>query len=163
MNQKWENDSKDGERAAVTISKEYDFPRQKVLEMLTDEKKAVKVWGPEGAVKHVFKLDPRPGGAITIHDGDKEGIVAKTSGTILEFVAPELFAFRSVTSIRDMPVPFEALQTVTFTEIGPNRTRVTVLVKVIASGSFPGGVESLEEGFMGGWGETFDMLQRGLR
>ena len=163
MNQKWENESKDGERAAVTISRDYDYPRQKVFDMLTDEKKAAKVWGPEGAVKYLFKLDRRPGGSITIHDGDSEGIVARTTGTILEFVAPELVSFRSVTTIRDSTAPFEALQTVKLAELGPNRTRVTVLVKVLVAGSFPGGVESLEQGFMGGWGETFDMLQRGLR
>ena len=33
--------------------------------MFTDAKKAAKFWGPEGAVKLVFELDPRPGGAIT--------------------------------------------------------------------------------------------------
>jgi hypothetical protein len=40
---------------------------------------------------------------------------------------------------------------------------VTVRVKILATGSFPGGVESLEEGYQGGWGETFDKLQRELR
>lgn len=50
----------------------------------------------------------------------------------------------------------------TFEELNPKRTRVTVFVKIIETGSFPGGVESLKEGFQGGWGETFDMLQRAL-
>jgi len=52
---------------------------------------------------------------------------------------------------------------VTLEELSPRRTRVTVLVKVLTNGSFPGGVESLEEGFQGGWGQTLDMLQRALR
>jgi uncharacterized protein YndB with AHSA1/START domain len=163
MTKIWKNESADGERIAVKISREYDFPRESVFKMLTDPKKAVKVWGPEGSVKHVFELDPRPGGAITIHDGDSERIYAKTSGTILEIVPPELLVFKSATTPAEGTAPWEALQTVTLEELGPKRTRVTVQVKVLAAGSFPGGVESLEEGFVGGWGQTFDMLQRALR
>ena len=162
MNQKWRKESTDGERSAVKITREFDFPRETVFNMLTDAKKAAKVWGPEGAVKLVFELDPRPGGALRIHDHYK-GKTAKTSGIITEFVVPELLAFRSVTTPSGGTAPWEALQTVTFEELSPKRTRVTVLVRVLATGSFPGGVESLEEGFQGGWGETLDMLQGELR
>ncbi|HYK93820.1 MAG TPA: SRPBCC domain-containing protein [Thermoplasmata archaeon] len=162
MKQTWRKESMDGQRRAVKISREFDFPREWVFQMLTDPKKAAKVWGPEGAVKLVFELDPRPGGAITIHD-QYEGKTAKTTGTITEFVEPELLVFRSVTTPEEGVAPWEALQTVTLEELTPTRTRVTVLVQILATGSFPGGVESLEEGFQGGWGETFDMLQRQLR
>ena len=163
MNQRSRKESTGGERSGVKISREFDFPRETVFDILTDSKKAVKVWGPEGAVKLVFELDRRPGGAITIHDRNSEGIIAKTSGTVMEIVVPERLVFRSVTTIGVATAPFEALQTVVFEELSPKRTRVTVLVKVTAIGSFPGGVESLEGGFQGGWGETFDMLQRELR
>jgi uncharacterized protein YndB with AHSA1/START domain len=162
MNQKWRTESTDGERSAVKISRDFDFPRESVFNMFTDAKKAAKFWGPAGAVKLVFEFDPRPGGAIRIHD-QYEGKTAKTSGTIVEIVAPELLVFRSATTPEGGTAPWEALQTVTFEELGPTRTRVTVLVKILATGSFPGGVESLEEGFQGGWGETLDMLQRELR
>lgn len=162
MTKTWENESVDGERMAVRISREYDFPRELVFKLLTDPKKAAKVWGPEGSVKHVFELDPRPGGAITIHDGDSERVFAKTSGTIVEIVPPELLVFKSATTPAEGTAPWEALQMVTLEELGPARTRVTVQVKVLATGSFPGGVQSLEEGFVGGWGQTLDMLQRAL-
>ena len=162
MNPRWRNESTDGERSAVKISRDFDFPRESVFNMFIDSKKAAKFWGPEGAVKLVFELDPRPGGAIRIHDR-YEGRTAKTSGTITEIVVPELLAFRSATTPEEGTAPWEALQTVTFEELSPQRTRVTVLVKILATGSFPGGVESLEEGYQGGWGETFDMLQRELR
>jgi hypothetical protein len=49
-----------------------------------------------------------------------------------------------------------------FEELSPRKTRVTILVKVLATGSFPGGVESLEGGFQGGWGEVLEKLQRAL-
>ncbi|MFZ1024370.1 MAG: SRPBCC domain-containing protein [Thermoplasmata archaeon] len=162
MNQTWRNESTDGERSGVKISRDYDFPRESVFKMFTDEKKAVKFWGPEGADKLVFEFDARPGGAIRIHDR-YEGSIAKTSGTVTEIVAPERLVFRSATTPEKGTAPWEALQTVTFEALSPTKTRVTVVVKILATGSFPGGAKSLEEGFRGGWGETLDMLQRELR
>jgi uncharacterized protein YndB with AHSA1/START domain len=161
MNPQGRKRSADGEPGGMTMSREFDFPRESVFNMFIDAKKAAKFWGPEGAVKLVFELDPRPGGAIRIHDR-YQGKTAKTSGTITEIVVPERLAFRSATTPEEGTAPWEALQTVTFEELGPKRTRVTVLVKVLSAGSFPGGVQSLEEGFQGGWGETLDMLQREL-
>jgi uncharacterized protein YndB with AHSA1/START domain len=149
-------------REVVTIVRDFDFARESVFRMLTDPKEAVKVWGPEGSVKHLFELEPRPGGALTIHDGDAEGVIARTSGTFLEFVAPERFVFRSETTPREGGAPWEALQKVTLEELSPSRTRVTVRVRVLAAGSFPGGLGPLERGYLGGWGETLDMLQRAL-
>lgn len=162
MNQRGTKEAADRADSDARISREFDFPREIVFRMLTDAKKAVKVWGPEGSVKLVFELDPRPGGAINIHD-HYQGKTAVTTGTILEFVAPERLVFRSITTPAEGTAPWEALQSVTCEELAGKRTRVTVQVKVLATGSFPGGVESLEEGFRGGWGETFDMLDRAMR
>jgi uncharacterized protein YndB with AHSA1/START domain len=162
MNQKPGRESADVERSGVTVSREFDFPRESVFGMFTDAKKAAKFWGPEGAINLVFELDPRPGGAILIQDRNREGDTGTTSGTIVEIVVPELLVFRSSTKFGEGTAPWEALQTVTFEEVGPRRTRVKVRVKILAPGSFPGGVASLEEGFQGGWGETFDRLQREL-
>ncbi len=151
------------ERNAVTVSRDYDFPRESVFRMLTEARTASKFFSPEGAEKLLFEWDPRPGGAIRIHDRhDDDGVAYRTSGTILEIVAPERLVFRRSTSSGDDPAPFEALQTVTFESLGPGRTRVTVLVRVFAAGSYPGGVGALEEGFLGGWGQTLAMLQRAL-
>lgn len=155
-------DSCKGARNAVEISLDYEFPRKSVFAMFTDSRRVAKFWGPEGAVKLVFEFDATPGGAIRMHERDGDGHVVKTSGTVLEIVAPELLVFRSSTTIGGGPAPFEALQTVKFEELGPSRTRVTVCVKVLATGSFPGDVESLEGGFTGGWGQTLDTLQREL-
>lgn len=163
MNQKWRNEETDGERTAVHLSRDYDFPRKTVFGMFTDPKKAARFWGPEGAVKLVFEFEATPGGAIRIHDRNAEGNVAQTSGTVLEVVTPERLVFRSATTLTDGTAPFEALQTVEFAELGPQRTRVTVQVKVLALGSFPADVSDLETGFIGGWGETLDMLQTQLR
>lgn len=163
MNQKRKSDGSTAGRDAVTLTRDYDFPRESVFKMLTDSKTASRFYSPEGSEKLLFEWDSRPGGRIRIHDRHPDdGVVYKTSGTILELVAPELLVFRSATTSGEGAAPFEALQTVKFEELTPKRTRVTVLVKVLTAGSFPGGVGPLEQGYLGGWGQTLDMLQRGL-
>jgi uncharacterized protein YndB with AHSA1/START domain len=163
MNQRWGKGSAVGERSGVTISREFDFPRESVFRMFTDAKKAAKFWGPEGAETLLFEVDPRPGGGLTIHGRNSDGITYKTSGTFSEVVVPERLVFTSATAPMGGTAPWEARQTMVFEELTPKRTRVTVHVKVLATGVFPGGVESLEQGFHGGWGETFDRLERELR
>jgi uncharacterized protein YndB with AHSA1/START domain len=162
MNHERRKESTDGRRGGVRISREFDYPRERIFNMFVDEKKAAKFWGPEGAVKLLFEFDARPGGAIRIRD-HYEGKTAETTGTITEIVVPELLVFRTATTPPEGSAPWEALQTVMFEELTPKRTRVTILVKVLETGSFPGGAESLEEGYQGGWGETLTMLQRELR
>jgi uncharacterized protein YndB with AHSA1/START domain len=162
MNETLGKSSRDGERSATKISREFDFPRDSVFRLLTDPKKGAVSWSPEGSVNLVFELDPRPGGAIRIQDRDSEGNVAKTTGTVVEIVVPELLVVKTATTPPTGTAPWEALQTLRFEELSPRRTRVTILVKVLVSGSFPGGVESLEEGFQGGWGEVLEKLQRVL-
>jgi uncharacterized protein YndB with AHSA1/START domain len=162
MSEKWGKEPAHGERSAVTLSREFDFPRETVFNMLTDPKKGAVSWSPEEAVNLVFELDLRPGGAIRIHDRDGEGNVAKTTGTVVEIVVPELLVVKTATTPPTGTAPWEALQTLKLEELGPRRTRLTVLVKVLVKGSFPGGVESLEEGFQGGWGEVLEKLRRAL-
>ena len=163
MNPPAKEESIHTERSAVTVTRDYDFPRDSVFHMLTDRATASKFFTPEGAEKLLFEWDPRPGGTIRIHDRHPDdGVVYKTSGTIVEFVPPEILSFRSATAPGDGNAAFEALQTVRFESLGPRRTRVIVQVKVLSSGSFPGGIGSLEAGFRGGWGQTLDMLETAL-
>ncbi len=151
------------ERGVARLEREFDFPRESVFRMFTDAQEAAKWFGsPEGAVTLLFEFDARPGGSIRIHDRHPDGPVYRTSGTVLEVVPPERIAFRTVTAPPDGGAPFEALQTVTLEPISPTRTRLTVVVRVLSAGDVAGGVESLVEGFRGGWGQTLDKLQREL-
>ena len=150
-----------GARDDPIITRELDVPRERVFRPLTDPSIAARVWGPEGSIKHVFEPDPRPGGAIRIHDGNPpDTVMAKATGTIREFVAPSRFAFRSANTFEDGTPPFEALPSVDLLAPGPGRSRVTIRLKVLALGAFPGSIDELEEGFQGGWGQTLDLLQR---
>lgn len=162
MNQRRAQESAAGERESVRISKDFAFPRGVVFDMIANPKKAEAWFGlPEGAEVLLFEWDPKPGGAIRIH-GRYEGKVGKTTGTMLEVRPPERVVFRTKTTMEEGEVPFEADQTMLLEELGPNQTRFTALVKVLSPGSFPGGVDDLEEGFRGGWGQTLEKLQREL-
>lgn len=152
-----------GERSAVRISRDYDFPRESVFTMCTDPRKAAKWFlSPEGGVTLLFEIDARPGGTVRMDGHQGDGKVFKTSGTFLELVVPERIVIKTTTTPPGNSAPFEAVQTLIFEELGPKRTRVTVLVEVLSAGSFPGGLESLEEGFHGGWGGTLNLLQNEL-
>ncbi len=152
-----------GERHQVRLSREFEFPRELVFGMMTDPKKAARWFGsPEGAVKLLFEFDPRPGGAIRLHDRASDGTVGRTSGSFVEVETPERISFKTATTLNDSAAPFEALQTMIFEALTPSRTRLTVLVDILSTGSFSGGAESLAAGYTGGWGQTLDMLQREL-
>jgi uncharacterized protein YndB with AHSA1/START domain len=163
MSEKEKTEAGHDQAHALYLSRDYDFSRETVFGMFVDEKKAAKFWGPAGAVKDVFEFDARPGGAIRVHDRNNEGFVAKTSGTVTQVVVPELIEFRSSTAIGEGTAPFDVIQTIRFEALGPKKTRVTIHVRILDVGGFPGGAISLEGGFMGGWGETLGMLQRDLR
>ncbi len=161
MSQTESQRSKAGDPNTAVITRDFDFPRATLFRYFTDPKKAAKWFGtPEVAVTVLFELDARPGGTLRIHDQEPGGPVHETSGTVLEVVEPELFSFKSSTALTLGAPPFEALQTVTLEEVSPTKTRVTVVVQVLSAESVPGGVPALLEGFQGGWGETFDKLQR---
>ncbi len=164
MTPKEDQESTKEERTGVRISRDYDFPRESVFAMCTDPRKAAKWFlSPEGGVTLLFEMDARPGGSVRIHGHHGDGKLFRTTGTFQEIVVPERIVLKTATIPPWATVPFEALQTLIFEELGPKRTRVTVLVKVLAAGPFPGGLESLEEGFQGGWGGTLELLQRELR
>ena len=163
MSQRKQQGSVAGENGVATIEREFDVRREALFRMFTDPKEAAKWFGsPEGAVTLLFEFDARPGGTIRIQDRHPDGPVYTTTGTVLEVVEPERIAFRTTMAPSDGAAPHEALQTVTLEAVSPRRTRLTVVVKVLSVGAFSGGIESLVEGFRGGWGETLDKLQRAL-
>lgn len=164
MNQQGSMEATQAKRHRVELTREFDFPRESVFGMVTDPKKAVRWFGsPEGAVKLAFELDARPGGSIKIHDRLGDGKVFHTAGTFVDVVPPERISFTTSTRPEGGTIPFEALQTMIFEELGPKRTRLTVLVEILATGNVPGGAEALAEGYKGGWGDVLVMLQRELQ
>jgi uncharacterized protein YndB with AHSA1/START domain len=76
-------------------------------------------------------------------------------------IPPELPVFRNASTGEAGFSPWEALNTVTFEELGPRRTRVTAITAIVAG--LQEERESLKEACRAGWGESFDKLQRALR
>lgn len=149
------------ERSVVEITRVFDFPRESVFRMWIEPRNVARWWGPEGCVVVVCEVDTRPGGAMRIDVQMPDGPVHTMTGTFRKVVAPELLIFRSAAPNGGVgSSPWEALNTVTFEELGPKRTRVTVVVDVLTAA--PDETEALKRGFKGGWAESFERLQKAL-
>lgn len=156
------------ERAAVKITRIFDFPREAVFKMWIDPKNVAKWWGAEGDVTAACEVDPRPGGAFNVDVRLPNGTILPMTGSFTKIVAPELLVFRTAAPnsgigsdrLLLLGSSWEAVNTVTFEELGPKRTRVTVAVVVISAG--PEELEPLEQGFKGGWAQSLKKLQIAL-
>ena len=154
-----------GEESAVKITRVFDFPRESVFRMWTDPKKLAEWWGPEGCVNVLAEVDPRPGGKMRVDQRSPKGDISSFNATFEEVVPPELLVYRAASPGTTAEFggfsPWEAIHTVTFEELGPRRTRVTALTKVV------GGPleerESLMGAFREGWGQSLDKLKRAVR
>ncbi len=145
---------------STEISRDFDASRESVFSMWTDSRKLAKWWGPEGVEVVVSEVDPRPGGAIRLDVRDEEGLVYPMTGTYIRIVPPELIVFRSASTGGGIDPRWEALNTVTFEQLGPRRTRVKVLVQVLVCA--PEQMQSMVQGFKGGWTQSFERLRRAL-
>ena len=151
-----------GDRSGtVKIARVFDFPRDLVFKMWTDPAKVAKWWGPERGVVVVSVVDPRPGGVMRIDVRTPAGVIHSMTGSFTEIAYPDRLVFRSAAPNSGVSVsPWVALNTVTFEELGPKKTRLTVVVEVVEAP--PGELQALKEGFKGGWGESLGKLQKAL-
>lgn len=145
----------------MKVSRVYEFPREAVFRMWTDPKRLGEWWGPAGCVTVRSDIDPRPGGAMRVDQRHPDGHVHSFRATIEKVAVPELLVYRSVSAGTADFAPWEALDTITFEEIGPSRTRLTAVTKVIAGPQRER--RSLLGAYAGGWGEALDKLQKALR
>ncbi len=144
----------------MEITRDFDAPRESVFKMWTDSQKVAKWWGPEGNTTLISEIDPRPGGAMRIDERTSDGSVHSMTGTFSKVVTPELLVFRIASPGVGNFAPFEALNTVTFEELSPRRTRIKVTVQVVMAAQEQ--QESLEQGFRGGWAQSLEKLRRAL-
>lgn len=153
------------EQGAVKVTRVFDFSRETVFRMWTDPKKLSEWWGPEGVVNVLSEVDPRPGGKMRVDQRSPKGDISSFNATFEEVIPPELLVYRSAslgtTDEYGGFSPWEALYTVTFEELGPKRTLLTAITKVVAG--LLEERESLIEAYKEGWGQSLDKLQRALR
>jgi len=133
--------------------------------MWTDPKKLAEWWGPEGCVNVLSEVDPRPGGKMRVDQRSPKGDISSFKATFEKVVPLELLVYRAASPGTTAEYggfsPWQDIHTVTFEELGPRRTRVTAVTKVVAGPLEER--ESLMDAFRAGWGQSLDRLQRALR
>jgi uncharacterized protein YndB with AHSA1/START domain len=133
----------------------YAAPRQLVWDAWTDPDQIAQWWGPRGITtpRESIKLDLRPGGQISFDMiDDATGARYPNSGTILEVEPPA----RLVWSDHGFPDGSgKGTATVTFTEVDPSTTTVTL--HLVADFS-----ETIRASAEQGWGTQLDKLSEYL-
>ena len=142
----------------LTLTREYDAPRNLVFKAWTDKDLVSEWWGPNGFTAPIVELDARPGGAIDIVMEDVEGMVEKGSrypmaGNFVEVKAPEKLVFTSSPIMNDKPV-MDATITVTFEDVH-GKTKLTVHIEVTR---VTPEAEMPLKGMEMGWSQQLDKL-----
>ena len=104
----------------LTITRDFDAPRELVFKAFTDPKLFVQWWGPRRYTSKVDKFDARPGGLWRIVQSGADGVEHGFFGVHHAVVAPE----RIVATFEYEGVPGHVvLQTLTLEALG-NKTRM---------------------------------------
>jgi uncharacterized protein YndB with AHSA1/START domain len=130
----------------VTVTRDFDAPREAVFGAFMDPEQLARFWGPTGT--HVppgsVVIEPVPGGRFeaTIVADDGTGEYPFRS-TFVDVVAPEMFSFQEGGA--------SVVSTSTFTDLGDGRTRV-----VIEQSDVPAHYRSIEG--LTGFATTLELL-----
>lgn len=147
----------------LVITREFDAPRELVWRAWSEPEMFKRWWGPEGYTAPVVEIDFRVGGKFLGCMRAPNGKDFWSTGTYLEIVEPERIV--TTDSFADekgnvVPAshygfpedhPTEMKVTVTFEDLGGDRTRMTLLHE-----GLPGG--AMREGAGQGWSTSFDKL-----
>ena len=136
-----------GEGHEVEVTRTYDAPRELVFEVWTKGEHLKHWYAPAPFTVPEVESDPTEGGIYRLAMRSPEGEVFWTRGTYLEVAPPERFVMsQGVLGPDDKPL-FEAITTVTLTEVG-GKTTVTVRERVerIFDPAAAGPLSGMEEG-----------------
>jgi uncharacterized protein YndB with AHSA1/START domain len=150
------------------ISRTFDVPREKMFEVWTSREHLMKWFGPKGFTMPVAKLDLRPGGMLHYQLKSPDGQAIWGKFVYKEIRPPERLVWVNSFSDEHGGVtrhpwsdawPLELLTEVTFAELQPGRTTVTVRWTPInptpsERTTFDAGRGSMTQG----WGGTFEQL-----
>jgi len=108
----------------ILLTRELEAPRTLVWRLWTELEHLSHWWGPTGFTSTTHEHDVRPGGRwrFTFHGPDGRAYENLITYTAVE--APGRLAYRHCGEVQLEPVSFESV--VTFEELGPRRTRVTL-------------------------------------
>ncbi|MBX3013719.1 MAG: SRPBCC family protein [Caldilineaceae bacterium] len=111
---------------AITITREFDAPRELVFQMFTQAEHYVQWLGPRDLTMHLETFEPWSGGSWRYVQRDSAGNEYGFHGTHHEVTAPEriigTFEFEGLPEAGHV-----ALDTTYFTALPDNRTQLTVI------------------------------------
>lgn len=154
--------------ASRTFSRDFDAPRDLVWKVNTEAEHMAKWFAPAGFDAFVKTMDFRPGGMCHYGQRSPQGftmwgrVVYKEIQPKDRIVQIQSFSDEDggITAPPMMPVwPQEMLSTITFTDLGGDRTRMAV--EWAPYNATPEQQRVFEEAMAGmqqGWGGTFDKL-----
>jgi uncharacterized protein YndB with AHSA1/START domain len=138
----------------VTLTRDYDAPRELVWAVWTEPKHMARWWGPQHFTNPVCEMDVRAGGKMLIHMMAPNGTVYPMPAVFHEVVKPERLVFTAYGDGADGTRFLESHTVVTFEQRG-ERTRVVVSAK--ARGLHPMAPQMLG-GMEEGWSQSLDKL-----
>jgi uncharacterized protein YndB with AHSA1/START domain len=110
----------DDELGEVTITRDFDFPREMLFAAFFDPEQLTHFWGPPGVSTplETITIDARPGGvfATTMVD-DASGAEYPNQGVFIEIVEPERFSWREDNGL---------VTSSTLTDLGDGRCRLVI-------------------------------------
>ncbi len=113
----------DSDPRSIIGTREFDAPRDLVFSVFTDAKHLGRWWGPNGFTTTTSKFEFRNGGVWRFIMHGPDGRDYENRVTFDEIVAPERIVYRHGGGGDVEPVQFAT--TITFEDIGANRTRLT--------------------------------------
>lgn len=138
----------------LTFARMLDAPRELVFRAWTSPACVAAWWGPHGFSIPLCEVDPRPAGRFAVHMRGPDGTLYPGGGVFLEIAAPELIVFTSRFEIRDGRVLIDAVNTVSFEDLG-GRTRMILNARVVsAARGATGSLAGVEEG----WTQSLERL-----
>jgi uncharacterized protein YndB with AHSA1/START domain len=146
----------------LSITREFNAPRDLVFKAWTDPKIIAQWFGPAGFTNPVCKCEPRVGGEIHVVMRANDEIAksmgfrdAPMRGVFQEVTPPEKLVFTNNAVDADDNIVLDGLTTVRFEDIGGNKTRMHFHTR--AQGTLPQVVFMLQ-GMEAGWTQSFDKM-----
>jgi uncharacterized protein YndB with AHSA1/START domain len=146
------------EKLESTMERVFDAPRELLWKAHTDKDLMAKWWGPRAYEVNVETFDAKPGGTWRItHTGkDEKGQEASYAfyGDFLEMKEPESITWTF--NFEPIGPGHEITETVTFTDMGDGKTKLSTLSHYKSIEDLEG---MLQSGMESGANETWDRLE----
>ena len=152
------------DRKELTLTREFNAPRDLVFKAWTDPDQVVKWWAPNGATNHINQWDAKPGGEIDLvmiagkELGPLEGQHWPMTGEFKEVNAPSKLSFTANAVLNGKEI-LQHLTTVVFEEVN-GKTKMTVHIQItkVVMPEAEGALAGMEMG----WNQQLDKLVKFL-